>query len=238
MQRFDGTRAVAPGETVKPLPPPGPAELAKAEAVATEDLLLRGCPPDVAGETRATWRSSIQPWREIFDRWPGGMVDESGRHPKSLLIWGPVGSGKSHVASWIMRRYLAASLHRIEAKDPDGNVVLTRTASSAIWIDAALAMKAILQAFKTRTEEPWPKMDHAFTVIDDLFATQPTEYQDQVTSDWVRERYSSAGHTVYTTNLTPLQLRDSHPRSASRLMAGPVQEMTGSDARRKQWRFA
>lgn len=242
---------IDPASARRTPPPVSPAVLAKAEAVATQDMTLRGCPPDVADATAANWRVKKKtrgatgaatledcPWLPMLDRWPAGVVDEAGNHPKFLMLYGPVGSGKSHGAAWIMRRYLAANLHRIEATDPDGNVVFSRTAASAIWIDVALTMKKILQAFKDKTEEVWPRMDYDFTVLDDLGATQPTEYQDQVTNDWVRELYSSPGYTVVTTNLTPEQWRDAHPRSASRIMSGPVLEMNGSDARRKQWRFA
>jgi hypothetical protein len=200
---------------------PSPSVLAKAEVVDPEELELRGCPHDLSGETRATWDCSFAPWPVGVDSWPGDLVDNRGRHPIFILLHGPVGCGKSHIAAWIMRRALASKRY-------------------SWWIDVPHAMQLTIEAIRDQRDSPvWSWIKKSFCVFDDIGAHRTdSEFQEDLLLSWISERYRARRFTVITTNLKPNELRDVHPRSASRMLSGPVVAMTGKDARRKQWAIA
>lgn len=185
-------------------------------------------------------------WSPYYDAWPGGVVDEHGQHPQFLLLHGPVGCGKSHVAVWIMRRFVASRLRVIAALDHEGKPVVIpgrsepwrRSVAGATWIDCPMWIKRVMDSFSDNEGTPVPQLAHPFAVLDDIGAhREDSDFQDELLALWVRARYSSGGFTVATTNLEPLELRERFPRSASRLCSGPVIRMRGQDARRKRWRL-
>ena len=191
-------------------------------------------------------------WVDYFDAWPSGLVDpETGAHPRTLLLSGNTGCGKSHVAAWIMRRFLASMLARpawrvtrpvagytITAEgDVEGVETIRefRRGGGAVWVDVPKTIGRILDAMPDGDYQG-PSLEHnTLRILDDIGAHQDTDFQSSTVERWIHGVDGSPGYVVATTNLTPAQLRDLYPRVASRLNAGPVVLMRGTDARRRRW---
>lgn len=201
------------------------ATLQAAIDLELEQVLSRGCHPDLGAASRATWERNTAgktptPWQKIFDRWPDRVIDEaSGTHPRAIYLYGPTGCGKSHVAAWIMRRAIAAGL-------PAG------------WVNVPAAIAAEKRSIRTgETIQAWQQVTKGFCVLDDIGAHRTdSAYQEDIVYQFVESLYAGP-LAVYTSNLTPNELRELHPRAASRIMSGPHVEMVGEDARRKKWKL-
>jgi DNA replication protein DnaC len=69
-------------------------------------------------------------------------------------------------------------------------------------------------------------------VVDDIGFTKPTEWVTEAVYHLANERRAWRLRTIWTTNLTPEELRDAFsPAIASRLSGGAVVELTGRDRR-------
>ena len=194
------------------------------ETIDASELAARGCAaPEIAGFKRALWRVRDRHgvetrWKEVYDLWPTGYADANGNMPRSLLLHGGVGCGKSSIAAAAMRRGLAFSM-------------------SCGWIDFPSAVEAERDAVGTGCVTGISDLASSqLCTIDDVWALRedPTEHQKEFVAFLIsrRERF---GYTLYTTNLAPDGLRQISARIASRMMAGPSVPVPGGDARRKKW---
>lgn len=193
------------------------------ESVPAEHLIRYGCPPKLAGCLKSTWDPKRGKWPAEADDWPGKMRDAEGQTPDMLLLHGTVGNGKSRAAAWIMRRAMAGGRR-------------------CRWVDVpetiSKAMRSIGDDYAERTfrgeVEHWIRAD--LVILDDVAKHADTDYQTlTLFGDWLRRLESGPGWTVATTNKTKEQLRSWEASIASRLMSGPVVEMTGGDSRRRKW---
>lgn len=201
-------------------------------SVPAADLEARGCARTIAGELKETWDPRLGKWPAAADKWPADYRVESDSsprpvRPKWLLIHGAVGNGKSRVATWIMRRAMA------------------RGGRTCRWIDIPAAIEEARNAIgsddaqRTFRTKMAAKLACHLVILDDIAARDDSAYQvEDLLAAWVRTRYESGGWTVAVSNLSPAELRDLHPRSASRICSGALENMTGGDARRKEWRAA
>jgi DNA replication protein DnaC len=117
---------------------------------------------------------------------------------ESLYLYGPYGSGKSHLAAAILN---AAAARGLEAR----------------YASSLALLRLIRQGFKDRSADD--RLEALQTVpllvIDDLGVENETEWNDASLFDLINARYVAERATIYTSNLAPHELRD--PRIASRI---------------------
>ncbi|MCZ6507082.1 MAG: ATP-binding protein [Acidobacteria bacterium] len=187
--------------------------------VPAQVLENHGVPSDISGRLREHWRPEAATWHREFDLWPSKIVDDAGTSPRFLFLSGSSGNGKSHAAAWIMRRALAKGMR-------------------CWWFDIGESIERTKREFSRQTDVPWWswRIEKPLVVLDDIGAERSdSEFQQDLVYQWVATRYRLPVWTVVTSNLSPAELRESHPRAASRILSGPVIEMAGRDERRRKW---
>ncbi len=208
-----------------------------AADVPAEALTARGCPVKLAELQRSTWDETRAPWPHHGDHWPREYLNPETGKPDSRHLYifsrasvgaqrDGTGNGKSRVAAWIMRRWLAAGM-------------------ACRWVDVplvvAMAKNAIGSDEAARDFETWKA---AFSrcrgvVLDDVGNHRHTDFAVlDLFAPWVRQLEEANAWIVSTSNLHPAQLRAMHAPTASRLLAGPKCELTGGDARDREWVFS
>lgn len=196
------------------------------ESIPAADLERYGCSKTVASEPRSSWDPKLGKWPKMADHWPKEVKDDKGRRPKWLFIHGDTGNGKSLVAAWIMRRFMAESV-------------------SCWWIDVPIAIKAAKVAIGNRGKQEIfeaqmsARMNRKLVILDECAGHRGSDYEvEDLVAPWVQERHESGLWTVATSNKDEEALSDFYPqRTASRIMSGPVIAMSGGDARRREWRI-
>ncbi|WP_327354491.1 ATP-binding protein [Streptomyces sp. NBC_01304] len=201
-----------------PLPEDPPEHLAALE-------LAEARIPDLYKNAVAD-HPTVQAWIQEIARLgrtgPGGAPGID--HGPSLLILGPVGRGKTRQAYGTVRGLLTTGV-RLR------------------WqlITAADMYSALSPRPRVDSEaEFWRLARCPLLIIDDLGADNPSEWARKMTYRLINYRYSERLPTVFTTDLTPAELRAAiGERSASRLveMAYPV-VLDGEDHRRDPARRA
>ena len=183
-----------------------------------------GIPPRLAHCSRKSW----------IGEWPfdGSPVDV-------VLLHGPVGSGKSHLAAALC---LEAVKQGAEAgwRQEDGMSTYSpytpghkwsRIVSGVLFRD----IQATVERLKPNHEDADKRLkllrDCAFLAFDDLGSERLTDWTLDRVSLILRTRYDYMRPTVVTTNLSPSELGRIDPRLASRLCSGVVHKCSGRDRR-------
>lgn len=155
-------------------------------------------PARYVGCTFETWKGVVP---KDLDKWQG--------LPSTVLIYGGVGTGKTHLAT--------AVFHRLSQSDDRGSMKL--------WFDAGLLLELAKARFDARHEEahtPWRViqeriLDSSLVLIDDLAAEHQTDWSVSFLSLLIRHRHNYCLPTLITTNLGPDGLARWDARIHSRL---------------------
>lgn len=197
------------------------------ESIPASDLEIYGCSKTVARKPKSKWDPQLGTWPPMADKWPKDVRDSEGNRPKWLYVHGDTGNGKSLVAAWIMRRFMAEGV-------------------SCWWIDVPMAINSAKQAIgqqakqETFDAQMGARLKRKLVILDECGGHKGSEYEtNDLVGPWVQERHESGLWTVGTGNKDEKALSKFYPaHTASRVMSGPVINMTGGDARRRDWRIA
>ena len=155
-------------------------------------------------------------------------LTERGPNPDGAFITGPVGTGKTHLATaWMVKGLRAAA-----PLGEDG----TPTEISAKWVSAPNILGRLRGTFGKsggETEEDILR-DYGrvkLLVLDDLGAEQATDWTGQALYRLISNRMNDCLTTIVTSNLTLEELNQRDPRLASRLGGLPYIRLTGKDRR-------
>ena len=139
---------------------------------------------------------------------------------RGLYIYGPVGSGKTHVA-YALADFAEKELHvRVMVQN----------------------VTEMLASFRADFDRPWSERERldqrldefsGLLVLDDIGAERPTEWVSETLYRVINRRYNEALPTIYTSNLPLSDLAESiGDRTASRIAGScDVVELKGEDRR-------
>ena len=177
---------------------------------------------------------------------------------RGYLIMGPVGSGKTHLAAAMFRRYTSGRLIVTPVLEVDGlnepALVPTRRTRERVGIFGSA--HNWLRAFKAEFDDeeidemPAPEEDYnpavyfppkklgvrartaEIVVIDDYGASEGTDWSRQELLGIIDDRMNKKAFTIVTTNLPMNKLRDSNERLFDRLRFLKVVKLTGPSLRK------
>jgi Cdc6-like AAA superfamily ATPase len=200
--------------------------VAEPEVDADEDI-----DPEKLAELRRHGHERLQEerWRIVCpSRFQWARVDQLGEHQAEVVQWsadprgrnlvvlGPVGTGKTHLAAAALRAAFDRSLST--AFTPVGEMLDRldwRDPASGEFMVGVLAMDRL--------------------VIDDLGSERGNEWTGERLYLVINRRWLDERPTIVTSNLSPRDLKDAlSERTYSRLMGGAVVlHLTGDDRRRQ-----
>ena len=193
--------------------------------IPLRDIDNFGVPPALKHCSRETWNGE----------WPTSALEKG----ELVLIHGPVGCGKSHVA-------VALAKEAIEAWNiPVGSCERAGTYSpytgtnyywqyGALWADVQEAIEQLKPGAGDEDGQAEKSLLRSeLLVFDDLGSERMTEWTMDRVSLILRHRYNYGLTTVITTNLRPSVLNEIDPRVASRILSGRVVKLNGADYRLK-----
>lgn len=178
-----------------------------AAAHGSPSLEGAGVWPAYRSCSRATWRGE----------WPPELaaLSPSTPLPPSTLITGPVGCGKTHIATALL-------------------VTWQEAGQRGLWRDVGDLLRQVKATFGMEPGEFLDPLERLrtcdFLVLDDLGAEQPTDWNESAIGQLIRYRHGHSRKTIVTTNLAAADLE---PRVASRISAGLVIRLAGRDRRRE-----
>ena len=178
---------------------------------------------------------------------PDGIRTMLNRRPKTLALVGPPGTGKTRILwamvhsmrSLSMRDLIGTELIRQEVADGDYSA---RRQSYRESIEDELSrrdgMEIITESADIRAKRfdrlalsGWA-YDTRWLAVDDIGCVEPNEWVREALYFLANERRSAGLHTVWTSNLSIQQLRDTFGAAiASRILGGEVIEIGGDDRR-------
>jgi DNA replication protein DnaC len=124
-------------------------------------------------------RDAVQRCQMFIDRFP--VVD------KGLLFMGYPGSGKTHLATAVLKE------------------VIQRTGAAGMFVDVRVLLRSIRDTYNpvvkaTELQVIRPVMESPLLVLDDLGAEKMTEWVDETMTLIVTARYNKKLPTIFTTN--------------------------------------
>lgn len=193
--------------------------------------------------TRSSWASlgRVDPWPALdawLDEWaehgarPPAERAEAPPPPWSVTILGPVGAGKTHLATalaveWMERGVLRDALGRrtvawwYDVGDVLEQLRASFAAPSGTGASGAHQLRARLAGSQ-------------LVVFDDLLRDRLTDWSHSEIVGALNRRYSDVHPTIVTTNAEAIEEIDRRldPRIGSRLCEGLIVKLTGRDRRR------
>lgn len=160
-----------------------------------------------------------------------GIVDK----PNDLVLTGPAGTGKTHLAIAICREWIKKQIIKTKVAYWEDKLI-----HNAYFITAPDLLLQIRQAFSDKsniTEGEIVKKyaDIGYLVLDDLGAEKTTEWSITTLYTIIDQRYRGCLPTIVTTNLTIEQIgQQISERIASRLSSGKVVKINAPDYRKKR----
>lgn len=159
---------------------------------------------------------------------------EAFRKGKSLLLLGPCGNGKTHLAIVLTQEWLADKL----SLNDKGRLLVPHHRAKFVSVpELLMEIKASWdERENTRTENEAEIMKRysqaPLLVLDDLGAERPSEWSRSVLYNIINRRYLDCLQTIVTTNLTHDDLAGFDDRIASRLCEmGEVMDLGEKDWR-------
>jgi DNA replication protein DnaC len=139
---------------------------------------------------------------------------------KPILVTGPAGTGKTHLAVALLREILLKGY----CENPlfITGVELMSQLRQSNSSDSDISPEDIISRFT----------QNRFVIFDDIGVEKITEYVQQSWYQIIDIRFSRGLSTLYTSNLTQVQCEEKFgPRITSRLFGGKVFEIDGEDVR-------
>lgn len=156
----------------------------------------------------------------------------------NILLFGPVGTGKTKLATCVVADHLRAILPLL-----DGTGVGEPDVPRVGVVRVADALRSIKRSWDTKgKQEPtFPFERGGIMIVDDLGVEQSTEWSRERITGWFEAAYNAGTTLVVTSNFEPSELAvrlagdghiDTGKRPVSRLLEGGLAvEVTGPDRR-------
>ncbi|MFZ2493969.1 MAG: ATP-binding protein [Thermoanaerobaculia bacterium] len=202
------------------------ADLRRQQRIASSAIpkRYRRCTLDSFREKSTVLKNAKSRVRNFVDLWPG--TDQG----KGLLLMGPCGSGKTHLA-------VAALLEIINSGKP-GRVIFSNFQDLIQEIQASFDSDEV----PSKSQLLQPLLDCDLLVLDELGSQKPTQFIQDILYYVINSRYNEERVTIFTTNYldTPAEAKEESlsgrigSRLRSRLfeMAEKVEFTGASDHRR------
>jgi hypothetical protein len=178
----------------------------RRERPLRERLAAAGVWEEYLGCTRESWQGG----------WPAVQLGGFGQTVHLCTIFGPVGSGKTHLATAILGEWLEAG-------------------GQGLWREASTTVEEIKRAISAGSADRLIdelKSARHLLVLDDLLTQQGTDWTEAMLSQVLRYRQGRRRPTVVTVNVSDLVNLDRiEPRLGSRCGSGVVIGLAGGDRR-------
>lgn len=184
-------------------------------------LAKAGVPERLRSMTRDTWKGGF----------PDSLKSWLRREPKrreNVLIYGPVGTGKTHLAVAALGEHLLQNDHPADEKP------WQYIPRQGRFIRAGRFFMKLKQEFDSRSKRVMDQhIETPLLVLDDFGASQLSGQPWRIGTllDLLSERFDAMRPTIVTTNMTPGQLTHTEARLADRLLSGITVERSGSSRR-------
>lgn len=153
---------------------------------------------------------------------PAQLADWRG-DPWSVLIAGPIGTGKTWLAVRLMAEVLCDDTRLMAGRD-------------ALFVQCSELVEALRQEIGSPSDGVWigKALQTRVLILDDFGAERDTEFARDRLRMIVGHRYNGMQPTIFTTNAANLaELRDLDPRLASRMREGLTFALSGPDRRQR-----
>jgi len=183
---------------------PTPEEVAARDRRRLDEA---GVPHGFRQMTFESWKGRVPP---PLDRW-------SGKDRWSVLLYGPTGTGKTHLAVAILERCLRM-----------GDAGVLFFVVSELIRQLKDELDTGIKILDTRLRES------RLLVLDDVFAERDTPWARSTILDLLHFRHAEGSATVLTSNLAPGEIAAADARTMSRLSEGYVIQTARKDYRFKR----
>jgi DNA replication protein DnaC len=171
-----------PGDSLRVEPCGCQGDLRKQQRIAAAHIPKRyeHCTLDSFRDHSTTLRNAKKRVQQFIDEWPNAE--------KGLLLAGPCGSGKTHLA--------VATLNEIIRSGKPGRVMFANFSDLIQDIQSSFDSDHV----PTKGELLEPLLDAELLVLDELGMRKPTDWVKDILYHLINSRYTSARTTIFTTN--------------------------------------